>query len=68
MSQVIGITILIVVAVIAWIVWTPWKSKEALNKKALDKDALDDPLDPHDIERQHYEERMRVERAAGAKH
>jgi FtsZ-interacting cell division protein ZipA len=71
MLEIINIIILILVASIAWVVWTERKSKQALDKDALNqawREVLDDP---HYIERRHYEERMRVEdeaRAAAAKH
>jgi hypothetical protein len=64
------IIILVVVVCIAWVVWTEPKSKQALDKDALNQawpEVLDDP---HYMERRHYEERMRVEnqaRAAAAK-
>ena len=60
------IIIFIVVGCIAWVVWTPRKSKQALDKDALDqawREVLDDP---HYMERRHYEERMRVENQARA--
>ena len=60
------IIIFIVVGCIAWVVWTPRKSKQALDKDALDqawREVLDDP---HYMERRHYEERMRVEDQARA--
>ena len=62
--------IFIVVAFIAWVAWTAQKSKQALDKDALDQAWREVLVDPHDIERRHYEERMRVEdeaRAAAAK-
>jgi hypothetical protein len=70
MLQVINIILLLVVVCFAWVLWTERKSKQALDKDALDqawREVLDDP---HYIERRHYEERMRVEdeaRAAAAK-
>ena len=60
------IIIFIVVACVAWAVWTEQKSKQALDRDALDqawREVLDDP---HYIERRHYEERMRVEDQARA--
>ena len=60
------IIILFVVACIAWVVWTPRKSKQALDKDALDQAWREVPDDPHYIERRHYEERMRVEDEARA--
>ena len=60
------IIIFVVVGCIAWVVWTPRKSKQALDKDALDqawREVLDDP---HYMERRHYEERMRVEDQARA--
>jgi hypothetical protein len=62
--------IFIVVAFIAWVAWTAQKSKQALDKDALDQAWREVLVDPHYIERRHYEERMRVEdeaRAAAAK-
>jgi FtsZ-interacting cell division protein ZipA len=64
--MVINIIILIVVVCIAWVVWTERKSKQALDKDALDeawREVLDDP---HYMERRHYEERKRVEDQARA--
>ena len=61
------IIIFIVVGCIAWVVWTPRKSKQALDKDALDqtwREVLDDPH--YNMERRHYEERMRVEDQARA--
>jgi hypothetical protein len=60
------IIIFTVVVCIAWVVWTERKSKQALDKDALDqawREVLDDP---HHMERRHYEERMRVEDQARA--
>jgi FtsZ-interacting cell division protein ZipA len=60
------IIILVVVVCIAWVAWTEQKSKQALDKDALDqawREVLDDP---HYMERRHYEERMRVENQARA--
>jgi hypothetical protein len=62
--------IFIVAAFIAWVAWTAQKSKQALDKDALDQAWREVLVDPHYIERRHYEERMRVEdeaRAAAAK-
>ena len=64
--MVINIIILIVVVCVAWVVWTERKSKQALDKDALDeawREVLDDP---HYMERRHYEERKRVEDQARA--
>jgi FtsZ-interacting cell division protein ZipA len=64
--MVVNIIILIVVVCIAWVVWTERKSKQALDKDALDeawREVLDDP---HYMERRHYEERKRVEDQARA--
>jgi hypothetical protein len=61
---------LLVAVCTAWVVWTERKSKQALDKDALDQAWREVPDDPHYIERRHYEERMRVEneaRAAAAK-
>jgi hypothetical protein len=71
MLEIINIIMLVVVACIAWVVWTERKSKQALDKNALDRAWREVLDDPHYIERRHYEERMRVEdeaRAAAAKH
>jgi FtsZ-interacting cell division protein ZipA len=71
MSQIINIIILIVVVGIAWVIWTERKSKQALDKDALDQAWREVSDDPHSVERRHYEERMRVEnqaRADAAKH
>jgi len=60
------IIIFIVVVCIAWVVWTEQKSKQALDKDALDqawREVLDDP---HYVERRHFEERKRVEDQARA--
>lgn len=65
-----NIIILFMIASIAWVLWTERKSKQALDKDALDQAWREVPDDPHYIERRHYEERMRVEdeaRAAAAK-
>jgi hypothetical protein len=59
--MIINVIILILVVCIAWVVWTERKSKQALDKDALDeawREVLDDP---HYMERRHYEERKRVE-------
>jgi hypothetical protein len=64
--MIVNIVILIVVVCIAWVVWTERKSKQALDKDALDeawREVLDDP---HYMERRHYEERKRVEDQARA--
>ena len=71
MAQILNIIILIVVVGIAWVIWTERKSKQALDKDALDQAWREVPDDPHSVERRHYEERMRVEnqaRADAAKH
>jgi hypothetical protein len=60
------IIIFIVVVCIAWVVWAEQKSKQALDRDALDqawREVLDDP---HYMERRHYEERKRVEDQARA--
>ena len=65
-AMIINIILLIVVVCIAWVVWTERKSKQALDKDALDQvwrevlDAL------HYVERRHYEERKRTENQARA--
>jgi hypothetical protein len=64
--MIVNIVILIVVVCIAWVVWTERKSKQALDKDALDeawREVLDDP---HYMERRHYEERKLVEDQARA--
>ena len=64
--MIVNIVILIVVVCIAWVVWTERKSKQVLDKDALDeawREVLDDP---HYMERRHYEERKRVEDQARA--
>ncbi len=66
MLETINIIILFLVASIAWVVWTERKSKQALDKDALDqawREVLDDP---HYMERRHYEERKRVQDQARA--
>ena len=65
-----NIIILFMIASIAWVLWTERKSKQALDKDALDQAWREVPDDPHYIERRHYEERRRIEdeaRAAAAK-
>jgi hypothetical protein len=60
------IIIFIVVVCIAWIVWTEQKSKQALNRDALDqawREVLDDP---HYVERRHYERKRRDQARAAA--
>ena len=60
MTEFTTILILIVVACIAWVVWTERKSKQALDKDALDqawREVLDDPKY---AERRHFQERKRV--------
>jgi hypothetical protein len=69
--MIVNIVILIVVVCIAWVVWTERKSKQALDKDALEQAWREVPDDPHYVERRHFEERKRVEdqaRAAAAKH
>ena len=71
MAQILNIIILIVVVGIAWVIWTERKSKQALDKDALEQAWREVPDDQHSVERRHYEERMRVEnqaRADAAKH
>ena len=58
--------IFIVVAFIAWVAWTAQKSKQALDKDALDQAWREVLVDPHYIERRHYESIMRVEDEARA--
>ena len=60
MLEIINIVGLAVVACIAWIVWTERKSKQALDKDALDQAWREVTDDPHYAERLHYEERKRV--------
>ena len=52
--------ILFMVASIAWVVWTERKSKQALDKDALDQAWREVPDDPNYAERRHIEERKRV--------
>jgi hypothetical protein len=69
--MIINIIILIVVVCIAWVVWTERKSKQALDKDALDQVWREVLNTLHYVERRHYEERKRIEnqaRAAAAKH
>jgi hypothetical protein len=58
--MIINIILLIVVVCIAWVVWTERKSKQALDKDALDQAWREVPDDPLYAERRHYEERKRV--------
>jgi hypothetical protein len=58
--------ILILAACIGWVAWTVQKSKQALDKDALDQAWREVLSDPHYMERRHYEERMRVENQARA--
>ena len=60
MIAIINIIGLVVVACIAWVVWTERKSKQALDKDALDQAWRDVFDDPHHAEQRHYEERKRV--------
>ena len=61
MLQIIIIVgLLVVIACIAWMVWTESKSKQALDKDALDQAWREVPDDPIHAERRHYEERKRV--------
>lgn len=60
------IIILVVVVCIAWVAWTAQKSKQALDKDALDQAWREVLVDPHYMERRHYEERKRVENQARA--
>ena len=58
--------ILIFAACIGWAAWTVQKSKQALDKDALDQAWREVLNDPHYMERRHYDERMRVENQARA--
>ena len=60
------IIILILAACIGWATWTAQKSKQALDKDALDQAWRELLNDPHYMERRHYEERMLVENQARA--
>ena len=64
--MIINVIILIVVVCIAWVVWTERKSKQALDKDALDEAWREVFDDPHYMERRHHEERKRVEDQARA--
>jgi len=55
------IIILVVVVSIALVVWTEQKSKQTLDKDAMDQAWHESLDDPHYVERRHYEERKRVE-------
>ena len=65
MLQIINIVGLIVVVCIAWALWTERKSKQALEKDALDQAWKEMPDDPYDAERRHYEERRQFVDQAG---
>ena len=60
MTEFTTILILIVVACIAWVVWTERKSKQALDKDALDQAWREVLNDPKYAERRQFEERKRV--------
>ena len=61
MLQIIIIVgLLVVIVCIAWMVWTESKSKQALDRDALDQQWREEPNDPLSAERHHYEERKRV--------
>jgi len=60
MFEIINIVALLMLTCVAWVVWTERKSKQALDKDALDQAWRDVPDDPHHAERRHYEERKRV--------
>jgi hypothetical protein len=60
MLEIINIVALLMVVGIAWVLWTERKSKQTLDKDALDQAWREAPDDPHYAERRHYEERKRV--------
>ncbi len=60
MIEIITIIILVPVVCIAWMIWTERKSKQALDKDALDQAWREVPYDPLYAELRHYEERKRV--------
>ena len=51
---------LVVVVCVGWVLWTERKSKQALDKDALDQEWQEVSDDAHDAERGHYQERKRV--------
>ena len=60
MLETINIVGLLVAVCLAWFVWTESKSKQTLDKDALDQAWREAPDDPRYAERRHYEERKRV--------
>jgi hypothetical protein len=60
MLDIITIIVLVPVACIAWMIWTERKSKQALDRDALDQAWREVPDDPNCAERRHFEERKRV--------
>lgn len=60
MSEIINIIGLVAVVCVAWLLWTERKSKQALDKDALDQAWREVPDDPHNGELRHYAERKRV--------
>ena len=60
MQEIITIIVLVSVACIAWMIWTERKSKQALDRDALDQAWREVSDDPNYAERRHFEERKRV--------
>ena len=60
MLQIITIVLLFLVACTAWVLWTEAKSKQALDRDALEQAWRNGMNDPNCTERRHYEERKRV--------
>jgi len=57
---IIIIVVLVPIACIAWMMWTERKSKQALDRDALDQAWREGPNDPNYADRHHFEERKRV--------
>ncbi len=64
--RITNIVILVLVSCIAWIVWTERKSKQAVDKDALNQAWREVLNDPNYAERRHFEERKRVVNQARA--
>ena len=60
MLQFINIVPLFLLAGAAWLLWTEAKSKQALDRDALEQAWRNGLNDPNYAERRHYEERKRV--------
>ena len=60
MLEIIIIIVLVPIACIAWMMWTERKSKQALDRDALDQAWREGPNDPNYADRHHFEERKRV--------